>query len=137
MIITPDIPDDVNVQVKRTEFLISKIVTKVPDDLPYTNASEAAKIASSVVLQEYPFDWVQPTSTSEGVATSTRVVDTTPLADDVKTSNEMVIRDCESNRQVAELKSREFKSNISSVSPLNNGDDELDSTISSNIKQKI
>ncbi len=52
MTAVPDIPEEIDIQLARTDFIVSKIINKVGDD----NTSDITGIDGPIEFQTYPLD---------------------------------------------------------------------------------
>ncbi len=48
----PDIPEEIEIQLARTDFIVSKVIDKVADD----NTSDISGIDGPIEFQTYPLD---------------------------------------------------------------------------------
>ncbi len=52
MALVPDLPEEINIQLARTEFIVSKVINKVADD----NTTDITGVDGPIEFQTYPLD---------------------------------------------------------------------------------
>ncbi len=52
MALVPDMPEEIGIQLARTEFIVSKVINKVADD----NTTDITGVDGPIEFQTYPLD---------------------------------------------------------------------------------